>query len=104
MLEGALAGVVQELGAEITELIDMAVPALDALIQRVSHPSSTCCIGCQPSPIFTADTRSPQHCQVRLFQAKKAAHSDVIAICCYLGEFVVDTDFEKTFSTYSIGK
>jgi hypothetical protein len=104
MLEGALAGVMQELGAEITELIDMAVPALDALIQRVSHPSSTCRIGCQPSPIFTADMRSPQHCQVRLFKDEKAAELGVIAICCDLGEFMVDTDFERTFSTYSIGK
>ena len=36
VLEGALSGVMQELGAEITELIDMAVPALDALIVHVS--------------------------------------------------------------------
>ena len=36
VLEGALSGVMQELGAEITELIDMAVPALDALISHVS--------------------------------------------------------------------
>ena len=104
MLEGALAGVMQELGAEITELIDMAVPALDALIQRVSHPSNSCCIGCQPSRIFTADMCSPQHCQVRLFEVEKAAESGVIAICCDLGEFMVDTDFERTLKTHSIGK
>ena len=35
MLEGALEAVMQELGAEITELIDVAVPSLDALVTRV---------------------------------------------------------------------
>ncbi len=36
VLEGALEAVMQELGAEITELIDVAVPSLDALVTRVS--------------------------------------------------------------------
>ena len=35
VLEGALEAVMQELGAEITELIDAAVPSLDALVTRV---------------------------------------------------------------------
>lgn len=35
VLEGALEAVMQELGAEITELIDVAVPSLDALVTRV---------------------------------------------------------------------
>ena len=38
MLEGALEAVMQELGAEITELIDVAVPSLDALVTRVTSP------------------------------------------------------------------
>ena len=47
MLEGALEAVMQELGAEITELIDIAVPALDALVTRVS---SACLPRCLLSP------------------------------------------------------
>ena len=42
VLEGALSGVMQELGAEITELIDTAVPALDALICHVGLPPLGC--------------------------------------------------------------
>ncbi len=37
VLEGALEAVMQELGAEITELIDVAVPSLDALVTRVIY-------------------------------------------------------------------
>ena len=36
VLEGALAGLVHEVGAEISELVDRAVPAMDALIKRAS--------------------------------------------------------------------
>lgn len=47
MLEGALEAVMQELGAEITELLDIAVPALDALVTRVS---SLCLPRCLLTP------------------------------------------------------
>ena len=36
VLEGALTGLVHEIGAEISELVDRAVPAMDALIKRVT--------------------------------------------------------------------
>ena len=37
VLEGALHGLVQEIGAEIGELVDTSVPAMDALIKHVSR-------------------------------------------------------------------
>jgi hypothetical protein len=37
VLEGALHGLVQEIGAEISELVDTSVPAMDALIKHVSR-------------------------------------------------------------------
>ena len=46
VLEGALEAVMQELGAEITELIDVAVPSLDALVTRVTSPAHSDRLSC----------------------------------------------------------
>jgi hypothetical protein len=69
----------QELGAEITELIDRAIPALDALIQRVSYPAVHF--------VWSANHLPSSWLTVLAIEALiywKATKLSVIAICCDL--------------------
>ena len=75
VLEGALSGVMQELGAEITELIDTAVPALDALICHVGLPH-----GCSlPSNVLLTVGQRSEHSRSVLPALRSQAHQTCIA-------------------------
>ena len=75
VLEGALSGVMAELGAEITELIDTAVPALDALICHVGLLP-----GCSlPSSVLLSGGRRSEHSRFILPALRSQAHQTCIA-------------------------